>query len=135
MPPDATFDVVDARGRSLTGGNADEILPDPPSLNIHRADLHRALLAACEHPRYLGALQRTLVKGGQTVHRATATVVSKLAEEALEREKAEDTARGLRGQSADAKGKIAPVAPSAGKGAAAQERGGGTKKRGGKKED
>lgn len=42
-----TFEVIDQHGRTLNGGNPDEILPDPPSVNIHRADLHRALLSAC----------------------------------------------------------------------------------------
>jgi 2-polyprenyl-6-methoxyphenol hydroxylase-like FAD-dependent oxidoreductase len=41
-------EVIDHRGRVLNRGNADEILPDPPSVNIHRADLHRALLDACK---------------------------------------------------------------------------------------
>jgi len=42
-----TFEVIDQRGRILTRGNPDEILPDPPSVHVHRADLHRALLDAC----------------------------------------------------------------------------------------
>ena len=40
--------LLDARGGKLTRGNTDEIRPDPPSVSIHRADLHTALLAACK---------------------------------------------------------------------------------------
>jgi len=46
--PIGSVELVDARGRALVQGDPDEILPEPPSINIHRADLHRALLAACE---------------------------------------------------------------------------------------
>lgn len=42
-----SVEVVDPRGRVLTRGNPDEVLPDPPSVTVHRSDLHRALLAAC----------------------------------------------------------------------------------------
>ncbi len=46
--PIGSVEVVDGRRRVLVRGNPDEILPEPPSVNIHRADLHRALLAACD---------------------------------------------------------------------------------------
>jgi 2-polyprenyl-6-methoxyphenol hydroxylase-like FAD-dependent oxidoreductase len=53
LPRDAVVpiegvELQDARGRSLTRGDAKVILPDPPSVAIHRADLHAALLAACD---------------------------------------------------------------------------------------
>ena len=52
LPADAAVpiegvELQDARGRSLTRGDARAILPDPPSVAIHRADLHAVLLAAC----------------------------------------------------------------------------------------
>jgi len=46
--PIGSVEVVDEGGRPLTRGNPDEIRVDPPSLNVHRADLHEALLAACK---------------------------------------------------------------------------------------
>jgi 2-polyprenyl-6-methoxyphenol hydroxylase-like FAD-dependent oxidoreductase len=46
--PIGSVEVVDSQGRVLTQGDPDQILPEPPSINIHRADLHRALLSACD---------------------------------------------------------------------------------------
>ena len=46
--PIGSVELVDEHARALVAGDPDEILPDPPSVNVHRADLHRALLAACD---------------------------------------------------------------------------------------
>ncbi|MEZ4384925.1 MAG: FAD-dependent monooxygenase [Nannocystaceae bacterium] len=44
--PIGAFSVIDERGRPVYVGDAREIMVDPPSVNVHRADLHRVLLAA-----------------------------------------------------------------------------------------
>lgn len=46
--PIGAMAMLDPKGRPLFQGDTREIMPEPPSLNIHRADLHRALLAAAE---------------------------------------------------------------------------------------
>lgn len=46
--PIGGVEVLGERGRTLMRANAAEILQDPPSVTIHRADLHRALLSACK---------------------------------------------------------------------------------------
>lgn len=45
--PIGSVELVDADGRVLTGADPDAVLADPPSMNIHRSDLHAALIAAC----------------------------------------------------------------------------------------
>jgi 2-polyprenyl-6-methoxyphenol hydroxylase-like FAD-dependent oxidoreductase len=45
--PIGDVQLVDAQGRALGGADPASIQLDPPSVNIHRAELHRALLAAC----------------------------------------------------------------------------------------
>jgi len=44
--PIGEFRMLDGRGKRVMGGDPREIQPDPPSVNIHRADLHRVLLEA-----------------------------------------------------------------------------------------
>ncbi len=46
--PIGEFHMVDPKGRRLMGGDPREMQADPPSMNVHRADLHRALLDAAE---------------------------------------------------------------------------------------
>ncbi len=46
--PIGEFHMLDPKGHSLMSGNAARIMPEPPSFNVHRADLHRLLLAAAE---------------------------------------------------------------------------------------
>jgi 2-polyprenyl-6-methoxyphenol hydroxylase-like FAD-dependent oxidoreductase len=44
--PIGSFTVIDEKGRPVLYGDAHEIMVDPPSVNVHRADLHRVLLEA-----------------------------------------------------------------------------------------
>lgn len=53
LPPDACvpigeFRMLDHNGKQVMSGNAERIQPKPPSLNFHRADLHRVLLDAAD---------------------------------------------------------------------------------------
>lgn len=53
LPPDdfvpiGPFQMIDENGRPVVHGDATRIMVDPPSVNVHRADLHRVLLEAAE---------------------------------------------------------------------------------------
>ncbi len=68
--PIGHFTMLNERGQTVLSGDARRIMVDPPSVNVHRADLHRVLLeAAAEVPLRSGCAVAgvTPVDGGVEV--------------------------------------------------------------------